>query len=125
MNILMMQYNYQSKYFFIIDGGVYVYKCEKSKFDQPFLSFQPKHIFIGKSKICPLTEFSGANDKSDFDGNTFSLKCEDTEYVYISGLEIFKFKTNDKFIDYISLVGNNMVPYTFSIGINLFFVSTH
>ena len=105
-----MQYNYQSKYLVIIDGSVNAYKYDKCKFDQPFLSFKPKHIFIGKSKVCPTTQFSGANDSSGFDGNTLLLECEDNEYVYISGLEIFKFKTDDKITDYISLMGNNMVP---------------
>ena len=38
------------------------------------------------------------------------------EDVYISGLENFKFKTDDKIIDYISLMGNNMVPYAFIVG---------
>ena len=46
----------------------------------------------------------------------FLLEFEDNEYVYISGLEIFKLKTDDKIIDYISLMGNNMCPYTFMIG---------
>ena len=67
----MIQYNYQSKYLVIIDGNVYVYKYEKYKIDQPFLSFKPKHFFIGKSKVCPMTEFSEAEDKAEFDGNTF------------------------------------------------------
>ena len=115
MDIFMIQYNYQSKYLVIIDGDVYVYKYEKCKFDQPFLSFQPKHIFIGKSKICPMSEFSGANNSHGYDGNTLLLEFEDNEYVYISGLEIFKFKTDDKIIDYISLIGNNMIPYTFAV----------
>ena len=95
---------------------MYVYKYEKCKFDQPFLSFHPKHIFIGKSKICPMTEFSGANNSHDYDGNTLLLEFEDNEYVYISGLEIFEFKTDDKIIDYISFIGNNMTPYTFAVG---------
>ena len=116
MDIFMMHYNCQSKILVIIDGDVYVYKYEKCKFDQPFLSFQPKNIFIGKSKICPMTEFSGANNSHDYDGNTLLLEFEDNEYVYISGLEIFKFKTDDKIIDYISLIGNNMIPYTFAVG---------
>ena len=116
MDIFMIQYNYQSKYLVIIDGNVYAYKYEKCKFDQPFLSFQPKHIFIGKSKICPTTEFSGANNSHDYDGNTLLLEFEDNEYVYISGLEIFKFKTDDKIIDYISLIGNNMISYAIMIG---------
>ena len=116
MDLFMIQYNYQSKYLVIIDGNVNVYKYEKCKFDQPFLSFQPKHIFIGKSKICPKTEFSGANNSHDYDGNTLLIEFEDNEYVFISGLEISKFKTDDKIIDYISLIGNNMIPYAIMIG---------
>ena len=63
-----------------------------------------------------MTEFSGAYDNSTFDGNTVLLECEDNEYVYISGLETFKFKTDDKIIDYISLMGTNMVPHAIIIG---------
>ena len=36
-----------------------------------------------------MTEFSGADDSSDFDGNTILLKSEDNEYVYISEFEFF------------------------------------
>ena len=86
MHTFMMQYNYRSKYLVIIDGDVYVYKYEKCKFDQPFLSFKPKHTFIGKSRICELTQFSEANGSSDFDGKTILLECEDNENVKISGL---------------------------------------
>ena len=47
-----------------------------------------------------MTEYSGAADIiSDFDGNTLSLQCENNEYVYVSGLENFKFKTDEIFID--------------------------
>ena len=110
MDIFKIQYNYQSKYLVIKDGNVYLYKYEKCKFDQPFPSFKPKHCFIGKSEVCPLTQFSGANGSFSFDGNPFLLECEKNEYVYISGLEIFKFKTDDKLIDYISFIGKNMIP---------------
>ena len=73
-----------------------------------------------------MTQFSGANDSSSFDGNTLLLECENNEYVYISGLEIFKFKTDDKIIDYISLRGNNMTPYTFALGEKYtYFLSSH
>ena len=34
-----------------------------------------------------MTEFSGADNTSDFEGNTLLLQCENNEYVYISGLE--------------------------------------
>ena len=63
-----------------------------------------------------MTEFSGANDSSGFDGNTLLLEFENNEYVYISGLEIIKFKTEDKIIDYISPMDNNMIPYAYAIG---------
>ena len=63
-----------------------------------------------------MTEFSGPGDKIDFDGNIFLLEFENTEYVYFSGLEIFQFKTDDKIIDYISLMGNNMIPYASILG---------
>ena len=49
-----------------------------------------------------MTEFSGARDKNVFGGSTLLLECEDNEYLYISGLEISKFKTEDKIIDHIS-----------------------
>ena len=58
-----------------------------------------------------MTDFLGADDKIDFDGKTLLLDCEDDEHVHISGLEMFKFKTDDKIIDYISLMGYNLCPY--------------
>ena len=118
MDIFIMLYNYRSSYLVIItDSIVYVYKNKIYKFDSPLFSFQAKNIFIGKSKVCPMTEFSGAADNSSrFDGNTLLLECEGNEYVYISGLEISKFNTGDKIIDYISLMGNNMTPYAIMIG---------
>ena len=86
----MVQYKYRCTYLVVIDGDVYVYKYEICKFHQPFISFQPKLIFIGNSKVCAMTEFSGvADNSSDFDGNTLLLQCENNEYVYISGIEIF------------------------------------
>ena len=93
MDIFLMQYNYENKYLVvIIDTTVYVYKNKICKFDQPLISFQAKSVFIGKSKVCPMTEFSGvADDGSEFDGNTLLIECENNEYVYISGLEITKF----------------------------------
>ena len=109
-----MQDNYRNKYLVVIDDNVYVYKYDKCKFDPPFLSFQAE-FFFGKSRVCEMTEFSEAEDKVKFDGNTLLLQCENNEYVYISGLEIFKFKTDDKIIDYIFLMGNNMIPYTFAV----------
>ena len=117
MDIYIMHYNYENKYLIVIlDSIVYVYKNKICKFDPPLFSFQARNIFIGKSKVCPMTDISGARDKNDFDGNTLLLECEDNEYVYISGGEITKFNTDDKIIDYISLMGDNMIPYAIMIG---------
>ena len=116
MDIYILQDNYRNKFLVVIDDNVYVYKHRKCNFDPPFPSFQAKFIFVGKSRVCEMTEFSEAEDKVEFDGNTLLLQCENNEYVYISGLEFFKFKTDDKIIDYISLMGNNMTPYTFAVG---------
>ena len=72
-----------------------------------------------------MTRFPGASDKIDFDRNTLLLKCENNEYVYISGLEIFHFKTDDKIIDYNFLMGNNKIPYIFAVGEKYtYFIST-
>ena len=116
-DIYIMQYNHRNKFLVVvIDSIVYVYENEICKFDPPLSTFQAKNVFTGKSMVCPMTEFSGANNNSGFDGNTLLIECENNEYVYISGLEISKFKTDDKIIDYISLMGNNMIPYAIMIG---------
>ena len=76
---------------------MYVYKYGQCKFDPSSLSFKPKIIFIGESKVCDRTEFSGAADNdSAFEGNTLLLEVEDRKYVYISGLEKTEFETSDK-----------------------------
>ena len=118
MDIFTMRYNFENKYLVVIVHSiVYVYKNKICKFDPPLFKFQAKNIFIGKSKVCPMTEFSGsAHNSSEFDGNSLLVECKNNEYVYISGLEITKFKIDDKIIDYISLMGNNMIPHAIMIG---------
>ena len=63
-----------------------------------------------------MTKFSGAADKNGFDGNTHLLECDDSKYIYISGLEIIEVRNDDKNLDYISLMGNNMIPYAIILG---------
>ena len=60
-----------------------------------------------------MTKFSGGMDNCNFDGNTILLEVEVKKYVYISRLENSEFRTDDKILDYLSLLGNNMLPYTF------------
>ena len=83
MEIYMMQYTYRSRYLVFINENAFVsvFKYEKYKFDQPFLSFQAKNIFISKSRVCQLTEVSGAMDNSNFIDNTVLLEVEDKKYV--------------------------------------------
>ena len=73
-----------------------------------------------------MTEFSGALINPNSDGNTSLLECEDSKYIYISGLEIFEFRTDDKILDYMSLMDKKMNPYTFAVGDRYKnFISTH
>ena len=51
MDIYIMQYKYRSRYLVVIDGDVYVYKYEKGKFGQPFLSFGPKIFLLANEKF--------------------------------------------------------------------------
>ena len=115
LDIYIMQRNYQKNCLVVIDGDVYVYKYDKYKSDPPFLSFKPKHVFIGKSKVCQMREFSEAVN-SIFDGNTLLLEVEFRKYFYIPGLEITELRTDDTILDYISLMGNKMIPYAFMPG---------
>ena len=56
----------------------------------------------------------------------FLLECENNEYIYISGSENSKFETDDKIIDYISLMGINMCPYAIMAGEKYtFFIDHH
>jgi len=99
-------------------GSVYVYKRidgdDEIKFSvDPILSFDAKHIFIGKSPLNKMTKFSGGHGKR-FDGNTILIQIDDKEYVYI-GEQIYKFKSYGKIVKYESPVGNNDVPYPYAI----------
>ena len=56
MDIFTMRYNFENKYLVVIvDSIVYVYKNKICKFDPPLFKFQAKNVFIGKSKVCPMT----------------------------------------------------------------------
>ena len=51
IDIYIMQYNYRSRYLVVINGDVCVYKYEKGKFGQPFLSFRPKIFLLANQKF--------------------------------------------------------------------------
>jgi len=105
----------------IEDTKVYVYKNNYNEqtedYELEFLhTYNPSHIFIGKSILCPMTIFSGARDDPKFDGNSILLELNPNtlDYVYI-GESIYSFKAYSKIVDYISPVGNSSVPYPYAI----------
>ena len=74
---------------------------------------------MGKSKSCMMTAFSGAFNKPVFEGNTISLRISEENdkhrYLYIGSDMVCSFQTNDKIYEYISNMGNNLVPYSITI----------
>ena len=90
----------------------------------------PIETFIGKSQLCDITEFSGAEDKEDFDGNTVLLRIgienNRYRYVYIGGDMVCSFLANDKIYKYISNMGNNLTPYSIAIGFeNIYYLTPY
>ena len=126
--IYIINHNYRRVYVALIkDKQVIVYENKSCKINnEPLFEFEAKNIFIGDSRRCSLTENSDCYDDSSYDGNTILLEISDYKYVYISGREILQFETNDKIIDYMSLMGNNQVPTAIGIGDkNTYFISDH
>jgi hypothetical protein len=96
------------------------YNEETDDYDLEFLhEYNPSHIFIGKSIVCPMTIFSGARDDPKFDGNSILLELNPNtlEYVYI-GESIYSFKAYSKILSYVSPVGNSLVPYPYAVDEN-------
>ena len=103
------------------NGYVKVQKFEDiSKDENTIYSVKPMRIFLGKSQVCNMTEFSGARDKEVFDGNTILLKVGiengKHKYVYIGGDMVCSFMTSDNIYEYISNMGNNLCPYSVATG---------
>ena len=76
--------------------------------------------FLSKSQSCSMTAFSGAFNKSCFDGKTILLKVGiengKHKYVYIGGDMVCSFMTCDNIYEYISNMGNNLCPYSVATG---------
>ena len=103
------------------NGLVRVQKVEDVSDDKNIIyEVCPIETFIGKSQLCDITEFSGAEDKAVFDGNTILLKVGEENnnhrYIYIGGDKVCSFLTNDKIYKYISNIGNNLTPCSIAIG---------
>ena len=87
--------------------------------ENTILNIKPIETFLGKSQASDMTAMSGAFDKSVFDENTISLKISEENdrhrYVYIGGNMACSFLTNDNISEYISNMGNNLIPYSIAI----------
>ena len=104
------------------------------------------NIFIGKSHLNDMTEFSGARDDSIWDGNSILLELEAIEdevsinqqaneeqpqksvststYIIIGNRGVYSFQTEDKIFKFTSNVGNNQVPYAVAYGErNIYYLS--
>ena len=108
-----------------------VQKLEDVSIDKNVIyEVNPMETFIGKSLYCDITEFSGAEDKEVFNGNTILLKVSEENnrhrYVFIGGDMVCSFLTNDKIYKYISNMGNSLTPYSLAIGWeNLYFLTPY
>ena len=112
-------------------GWIRVQKLEDVSEDKNIIyEVNPMETFVGKSQLCNMTEFSGAEDKEVFDGNTVLLKIGEENnkhrYVYIGGDRVCSFLTNDKIYKYISNMGNNLTLYSIAIGWeNIYYLSPY
>jgi hypothetical protein len=86
------------------------------EFENLIGSYKPLEIFIGKSPLNEMTDFSGGHGDK-FDGNTVLLRVkspnEKFKYVYI-GIDIYEFYTDEPIIKYVSSVGNSSVTYAYA-----------
>ena len=77
-----------------------------------------------------MTNFSGALNRTVFNGNTILLKINEENnkhrYVYIGRDMVCTFLTNDKIYKNISNMGNNLTPYSVAIGYeNIYFLNPY
>ena len=73
-----------------------------------------------------MTQISRACDSFDFHCNTNSVGSDDNEKMFFSRFEIIEFSTEVKVIDFIYLMGNNVIPTAIAIGkIDTIFISDH
>ena len=102
-------------------GWVKVQKFEDESLDENIIyTVNPMKSFLGKSQSCTMTALSGAFDKVCFDGNTILLKIGiengKKEYIYIGGDMVCSFLTSDNIYEYVSNMGNNLIPFSFATG---------
>ena len=69
-------------------------------------------IFVGKSPLCHMTEYSGGHGE-EFDGNSILIKpVGEDNYIFI-GRMIVSFQSISPIHEFVSMVGNNDVTYPY------------
>lgn len=118
---LVKIYTYPKK---IISSKIVCKSCMLSDF---LVEYEPEKIFIGKSILNSMTEFSGGYG-DEWNGNSILLfmGMHENKYKYIAiGDNIFSFCMKEKIIEYHSPVGNNEVPYPFCLTENYIYDFCH
>lgn len=85
---------------------------EKEYFIDLVKEYEPLEIFIGKSPLNKMTDFSGGHGDK-WNGNSILLRIGPQKYTYI-GESIYEFKTDEPILKYTSSVGNNCIPYPYA-----------
>ena len=104
----------------------------KNIFDREnnILCVKTSKLFLGKCDATNMLIKFGSLDKSVFSGVIILLKkgAENNKnrYVYVGGNKMYSFQFIDLILEYISDMGENMIPYGIAIGEeNLYFPSPH
>lgn len=88
----------------IVSPNNYIYVYYGEHFDTLLFEKQAQKVFVGKSP----------NYSSDYDGNSILIEIENYSYIYI-GDKIITFMSYNPIVNYISPIGNSMVPYPYAI----------
>lgn len=114
-NLSVSIYKCDNDQYFIADNDINNDQLQnKWMYIQLVKTYNVEKIFIGKSPLIKMTDYSGGHG-TDFAGNSILLQLRDNKYVYV-GSNVYKFKTGDIITEYYSAVGNNDVPYPIAIG---------
>ena len=111
------------------NGMIKVQKYEDVSEDKNIIyGVKPMEIFIGKSKLCDMTEFSEKRIKQCLMVILFEIGIETNKhrYVFIGGDILCSFLTIDRIYKYISNMGNNLTSYSIVIGFeNIYYLTPY
>ena len=117
LNMFSILYIFRAPYLVTIndENQINVYTHELCIFKETILVVKASEKILGISRICDMTRMI-VTPISDYDGNKILVGGDDNDFISSFGFEIVKFDTEDRNIDLISLMGNNMIPTVIPIG---------